>query len=188
MSPDAPVGAAAPRLGAMLSLDSPAWRSLASADPNEDIPARLRELAAFPPGEEAKAEPYYTLWSALCHQGMVCPASYAAVPHVVQAIRASPQRAHWSAFLLVVSIELSRLGLDGEGPPVPEDLSEAYHAALAHLPEIVQSFARRRLDDSEVRAVTAALALANGQPMLASAIIKLGPEELEQFPSWIESL
>lgn len=172
----------------MLSLDSPAWKSLQSAYPGADIPARLRALAEFPPGDDYQAEPYFTLWSALCHQGTVYPASYAAVPHIVESIRASPERAHWSALLLVVCIELSRLGVDGEGPPVPDDLSAAYQLALSHLPEIVGGLARRRLDDSEVRAATAALALANGEAALASAIVKLGPSELEVFPEWIESL
>ncbi len=176
------------RLSAMLSLDSPAWQSLPSAYPHEDIPTRLRELATFPPGDDDQAEPYFTLWSALCHQGTVYPASYAAVPHIVEAIRASPERAHWSALLLVIFIELSRLGIGGNGPPLPEGLSEAYFGALSRLSEIVESLARRRLDDSEVRAVTAALALANGEPALAMAIVKLGPEELEMFPDWIANL
>jgi hypothetical protein len=145
-------------------------------------------LAEFPPGNDYQAEPYFTLWSALCHQGRIYPASYAAVPHIIEAIRASPERAHWSALLLVVCIELGRLGVDGKGPPVPEDLSAAYQQALSHLPGIVGALARRRLDDSEVRAATAALALANGEAALASAIVKLGPSELEQFSEWIESL
>ena len=41
---------------------------------------RMRELAAFPPHDSYDAEPYGTLWSALCHQGTVYPASYAALP------------------------------------------------------------------------------------------------------------
>jgi hypothetical protein len=172
----------------MLGLDDAAWRSLPSAYPGEDIPARLRELASFPPGDDYQAEPYFTLWSALCHQGDVYPASYAAVPHIVEAIRASPERAHWSALLLVVCIELSRIGIAGKGPPVPESLSDTYRSALALLPEIVERLARRRLDDSEVRAATAALALANGEAALANAIVKLGPSELEAFPDWIANL
>ena len=171
----------------MLSLDDPAWRTLASAYPEEDIPALLRQLSTFPRGDDRAAEPYFTLWGALCHQGSTYPASYAAVPHIVDAIRAAPERAHWSALALVVAIELSRLGFNGGSGAVPENLAAPYRDAIAKLPEVVGLIARLWETDPQVRAAAAALALGHGHAALASAILSLGPEELAEFPAWLEN-
>src|SRR6266704_737546 len=63
----------------VLNLQSSKWSELRHAYGNAaDIPqllARLREL----PKSEGKAEPWFTLWSALAHQGDVYSASLSAI-------------------------------------------------------------------------------------------------------------
>jgi len=67
----------------MLSLESPRWSELTHAyGCASDIPALLRQLMAVSDAN-ADEEPWFTLWSALAHQGDVYSASFAAVPHVV---------------------------------------------------------------------------------------------------------
>jgi hypothetical protein len=71
-----------------LPLDSPRWSELDHAyGKAAGIPALLRHLESFPPSSPDD-EPWFSLWSALAHQGDVYPASFAAVPHVVRALAA----------------------------------------------------------------------------------------------------
>jgi len=75
---------------ALLDLDDRRWAELTHAYGSAaDIPPLLRHLREFPPATDYRAEPYFSLWTALCHQGPVYPASYAAVPHLVAALLAS---------------------------------------------------------------------------------------------------
>jgi hypothetical protein len=118
----------------MVSLDSPRWSELSHAyGPASDIPpllARLREL----PKSEGDAQPWFTLWSALAHQGDVYSASFAAVPHVVAAIASAPAHADSAYFQFPAWVEICR---EKSAEPVPEDLSAAYFEALARLPSLV---------------------------------------------------
>ena len=71
----------------MLTGDDERWSALEHAyGEASDIPVLLRQLANFPPHEDHRAEPYFSLWSALCHQGDVYSASYAAVPEIISLI------------------------------------------------------------------------------------------------------
>ncbi|HEX3912895.1 MAG TPA: hypothetical protein VHW71_05265 [Steroidobacteraceae bacterium] len=70
----------------MLPLDSPQWAELSHAyGAAGDIPQLLKQLTNFRRATVDK-EPWFSLWSALAHQGDVYSASFAAVPHVVAAI------------------------------------------------------------------------------------------------------
>jgi len=76
----------------MLELSSPRWGELRDAYGSAaKIPELLRQLSALP-RDDGSSEPWFTLWSALAHQGDVYSASFAAVPHVVAAIAGSPER------------------------------------------------------------------------------------------------
>ena len=69
----------------MLELDDPRWSELSHAYGGaSDIPALLRQLAKSPRQQGTKEEPWFTLWSSLCHQGDAYSASYAAIPHIVE--------------------------------------------------------------------------------------------------------
>ena len=69
----------------VLSLESTEWGELTHAyGPATNIPDLLRRLANEPgPSEHREQEPWWSLWSSLCHQGDVYQASYVAVPHIV---------------------------------------------------------------------------------------------------------
>ena len=55
----------------MLKLDSPRWSELDHAyGKAADIPSLLRQLNDVPTSE-GRQEPWFTLWSALAHQGDV---------------------------------------------------------------------------------------------------------------------
>jgi hypothetical protein len=117
----------------MLALNSPHWSELSHAYGSaSDIPDLLISLRKFPPDEGQEAEPYFSLWSALCHQGDVYTASFAAVPHLVAAVQECPERAPWTVLLLVASIEIARV--DGCGPAIPSNLETPYRAALLQVP------------------------------------------------------
>ena len=77
----------------MLSLDSERWRDLRHAyGAAEDIPELLKQLESHPDDGD-DAEPWFSLWSALAHQGDVFQASFAAIPHVVAALSRAPASA-----------------------------------------------------------------------------------------------
>jgi hypothetical protein len=170
----------------VLSLDDPRWAALDTAyGKATNIPALLRRLQAFPPDIALDAEPYLSLYSALCHQSDVYTASYAASPVIVDTIANDPVHATWTALALVVDIELARLGIDGRGPPIPPDLEHDYLMGLARLRDVTAALSTRTLNDVFARVVSSALALANGFPDLAWAILELSPEVIPDFRTWI---
>jgi hypothetical protein len=55
----------------MLSLNGPRWTYLTyTYGAATDIPALLKQLADFPP-DGSNDKPWFALWSALAHQGVV---------------------------------------------------------------------------------------------------------------------
>ena len=148
-----------------------------------DIPDLLRQLAAFPPGDDYRAEPYLSLWSALCHQGDVYPASYAAVPEIVELMEATPTRAHWSALLLVVSIEIARSR--ERGPEITADHLVPYNAAFERIPSLVAAIAVQQWDERMARVAAAAIAVSKNQTDLAAAILELEPTLVPKFMEWV---
>jgi hypothetical protein len=170
-------GPAAWEIG-VLPLTSPRWSDLRDAyGVASDIPDLLTQLEAFPPDQGPEAEPYFSLWSALCHQGDVFTGSYAAVPHIVRIIGGAPDQAPWGLFQLVACIEIARC--QGRGPQVPQDLETAYVAALARVPELVAEAARVRWDHWYCGAALAAIAASKGHWRLAVAVLELDPETID---------
>ncbi len=157
----------------MLSLESQDWRSLRHAyGEASDIPDLLRQLALnAAPKSRYDEEPWFTLWSSLCHQEDVYDASYATVPHIVTIGIECVGPIDSGFFLLPACIEVFRN--NGRGPQVPAELSEAYFAALTGLHECAYRHASDKWDSAMAQSVAAALAAAAGQLKLAEAILKL---------------
>jgi hypothetical protein len=155
------------------NLDSPVWSQLQHAYGSaEDIPPLLRQLSSDPrPQSDYQEEPWFSLWSALCHQGDVYTASYAAVPHVVEIGIKAAGPIHASFFQLPACVEVARL--TGRGPAIGPDLAPAYFASLAKLHECAFVHARDSWDGDMAMSVAAALAAAKGQAEVAQAIINL---------------
>ena len=104
-----------------LRLDDVRWAKLTHAyGPARDVPAMIRALA------DAKPDAWDDIWSALCHQGSVYTASYAAVPHIFALGATQPakaQRAFWSF--------AGAVACSPDAAPIPDDLRDAFEAAIA---------------------------------------------------------
>lgn len=107
-----------------------------------DIPALLERARTAPAPDTYRDEPWFSLWSSLCHQGDVYTASYAAVPELVEiaAVRAAETRVVWECLLLAGSIELERALPEAmPPPPIPPELVLSYTAALRRGAEIASA-------------------------------------------------
>ncbi|WP_340644623.1 hypothetical protein [Phenylobacterium sp.] len=156
----------------MLSLDDPRWSALPHAyGPATDVPGLLRDLARSPGPSGPDSEPFFSLWSCLCHQGDVYPASYAAVPHLVQIGLAESGPVDFSFFLLPAAIDVARV--NGRGPAIPDDLVQAYHAAIAWLVDCGFAHRHEAWSEDMAIAVAAAQAVAKGHHALAEALMNL---------------
>jgi hypothetical protein len=165
----------------MLSLDSPRWSELRHAyGTASDIPTLLRDLDGLPAAEDQQ-EPWFSLWSALAHQGDVYSASFAAVPHVVKALSSFPTAAGSTYFQFPAWVEICR---NKKGVVIPEDLSGAYFDALSQLPSLVAAAASREWDEDLLLCALSAIAAAKNQPAVAEAVLELSPEVATEFMEW----
>jgi hypothetical protein len=143
----------------------------------------LRALESLP-ASEGEREPWFTLWSALAHQGDVYPASFAAVPHVIRALAIAPERADGSFFGFPAWVEICRYR---KHVSIPDDLSDPYFAALRQLPFLVASAAKRDWDENFLVCALSAVAAAKGFPSVAEAAQELVPTVAEEFLEWFFS-
>lgn len=165
----------------MLSLNDPRWADLLHAYGSAaDIPALLNQLQ--PSSRSADdAEPWFSLWSALAHQGDVYTASFAAVPHIVQVLEKDPINADPSFFLLPASIEIGR---QVHKHPIPSFLDEAYYAAIKKLPQLLFATFDRPWDEDFTRVALSVIAAVKGQTSLAEVVLELEPDVLKEFQEW----
>ena len=167
----------------MLALDSPRWVELRTAyGVTVDVPKMLSELEAVPNSEDYRDEPWFSIWSALAHQGNVYSASFAAVPHVVRVLASATDRAGSDYFHFPAWVEICR---QRTGEPIPEDLRDAYTSALAQLPGLAAVAAARPWDEAMLRSVLAAIAVTKGSAEVAEAVLELTSEVAREF---LESL
>ncbi len=165
----------------LLSLDNPRWSELQHAyGPATDIPALLKQLTDLPSSEN-DAEPWFSIWSALAHQGDVYSASFAAVPHVIDVLASAPLKADFSYFQFPAWVEVCRVK---SAASVPEDIASAYFASLSRLPALVAAAAARQWDEGFLRCALSAIAAAKQQPAIAEAVLELSPEVAGEFMEW----
>jgi hypothetical protein len=161
----------------MLDLDDrSAWERLKHAYGSaSDIPVLLRAVEPLPPYVGGMGDPYSDLWSALCHQGDIYSASYAAVPHLVR-IAAGGSRNHEALVLahLAAYVELERDGI--VDPEVPPDVAHAYHAALALLPHVALTLLQRSESNEDARMGLFILAVCAGHRDEGLAIEELSDD------------
>ncbi len=157
----------------MLSLDDSRWRELAHAyGVARDTPALLTALASSTrPVAESDGEPWFSLWSSLCHQGDVYTASYAALPHIVDIALRAVGAIDFGFFQLPAAIEIARM--NGRGPEIPHDLESDYRNALTHLAECVSVKLSEEWDQATLLSALSALAVSKGNPRVAEAIMNL---------------
>lgn len=163
----------------MLELGHPRWGALHDAYGSAaKIPGLLRQLSALP-GDDGSSEPWSGLWDALAHQGDVYPASFAAVPHVIEAIASSPERVTDVYFHFPAWIEICR---HKNGVDVPDELAAAYFDALKRVPALVASTAETQWNTAFTACALSATAAARGQHALAEALLELcSPAAVSEF-------
>ena len=165
----------------MLSLDSPEWSALSHAyGKASDIPSLLRQLETLPASAN-DSEPWFSLWSALAHQGDVYSASFAAVPHVVAYLGTAPTRADFSFFQFPAWVEICRVK---HGIEVPSELAAAYRDAMEKLPQLVAAAAGRDWDENVLACALAAIAASKGNVVVAEAALELNTATAQEFLNW----
>jgi hypothetical protein len=168
----------------MLSLDSPRWRELQHAYGSaSDIPDLLRQLDSFPSSSSSK-EPWFSIWSALAHQGDVYSASFAAVPHVIRFLSIAPAKAPEDYFHFPTWVEICR---HRKNISVPSDLLHEYTEALARMPKLVCTANGGHWSDSFSLCALSAIAVGKNSPEVAAAILELTPDVLGEFQNWLAS-
>src|SRR5262245_45259505 len=160
----------------MLDLDSDRWRQLRHAYGSaEDIPGLLRQLPTAPlKSAESQAEPWFTLWSSLCHQSDVYPASFAAVPHVIAAA-GNRQPADRTEYLCLAG-RIEAMRHKPSSPAVPSDLELAYTRALRAAVPLTFAALQVESDRSWFQGLLGALAAFCGFPELGAAVADLERE------------
>jgi len=157
------------------------------AEPTDDIWAGLTggyrtlydprpAIAKLDSGEAPAA--WEELWTELYHQSDVGPASYAAVPLLVER-QARVRDGDWQPYAIVGSIELAR-SLP-QNPPLPEWLHEGYLAALARLGELAISELSRANTDEQVGSMLGIVALSKGDRPRAQLLLEFTSDELEEM-------
>jgi hypothetical protein len=154
----------------MLELTSPHWATLQDAYGSAaGIPDLLRRLQGLP-SDDDDAEPWFSLWSALAHQGDVYPASFAAVPHIIDALSRLPATADEVYFHFPAWVEICR---HKTGSEIPQELDQPYREALSRLPGLVASASGRPWSTTFTACALAAVAAAKGQCDLAALLLDM---------------
>lgn len=165
----------------MLSLDNQNWKDLNHAYGSaRDIPDLLQQLRAHPnPTQNYSDEPWFSLWSRLCHQGDVYTASYAAVPHIIDICSTTTDPIDFGFFQLPGCIEIARAS--GRGPDVPEMIAADYKLAFVRLPECIEKQYGYEWDDAMAQSVAVALLAAKGRFKVAEAISEMDSHIMEKI-------
>jgi hypothetical protein len=153
-------------------LESTDWSTLKHAyGPAEDIPPLLHRLSLDPTPKNSNDEPWFTLWSALCHQGDVYSASYAAVPQIVRIGLEAKGPIDIGFFMLPACIEVARS--TGRGPALSDAATGPYLLALRQLHDCAYAHADDHWDADTAQSIAAALSASKGQIELAQALVNL---------------
>lgn len=159
----------------MLSLNSPLWKELTHAYGSaDDIPSLLEQLKTAGPQKEYDSEPWFSLWSALCHQYDVYSASYAAVPHIIAIAGIKPPSGRLDHLYLAASIEAFRHLPDA--PPIPAELQEAYVLAIEQATKLTIECLEQDWQEADYRILLGVLAISRCHSRLGNAIFELAEE------------
>ena len=169
----------------MLLLSDTRWSEISHAYGFAiDTPDLIRALTSYPESAGFDDEPWYSLWSSLCHQGDIYEASLAALPHIVNILELNPQKAGFDFIALPTSIEISRLK---SGLVVPEYLRGAYFDAIQKLASLVPVFLVSNHDYNSVQAATAAIAVSAGKFELAELLLEIEEDIIPEALEWYSS-
>ncbi len=167
----------------MFKVENYNWANLEHAYGSaQDIPHLLLSLSECPPSSDYESEPYFSLWSSLCHQGDVYSASYAALICIVEILSEKYEKVNYNFFLLPISIEIARL--KGNGPELGE-FEQDYYSAIGKIAGLVAKI--KTSDEVFSRVLAAATAVVHGNVKLGEAILELSPDTIDEFFEWLEN-
>jgi hypothetical protein len=124
------------------------------------------------------------LWQELHHQGAVGVASYAAVPRLIS-IHRERDKADWQTYALIGTIETCRH--NGGGPAMPDWLAAEYQAAWDEVVSLGCRDLLRVTDETTVRSILGAVAIAKGARPMGDLILRLSGKELAAFVDGYEN-
>ena len=134
----------------------------------DDVPARLEQIHSFPAEADWQSEPWFSLWSALYHQGDIYSASLAAVPVIVSAMSAEPRRATLSFYLLPASIAVA----DHIKPvDAPGEIRRRFEESLVTLGTIAKAALPSISDANVATAARAAALVSDGSYQQAGELL-----------------
>jgi hypothetical protein len=166
-----------------MDINNARWTELTHAYGNaSDIPALLARLD-HATGDELK-QAWFDLWSALCHQGDVYSASFAAVPHIVASLSHGIVAASFDFFLLPAAIEIARVKHD---TPIPSELEADYFSALAQLPVLGAPWLTPESDETLSLSILTASAAAAGLHAHAELLMEVASKEVPEILDWYYS-
>ena len=135
-----------------------------------DMPALLRKIECFPAESDWQSEPWFSLWSALYHQGDIYSASIAAVPRIVSTLSQAPNKATLSFYLLPASIAIA----DNANPiAVPAAIRENFTKALTVLGGIAAASLPSVADEDLAKTMQAAVLVWQGDFQQAGELLEL---------------
>ena len=168
----------------MIALDSPQWRELEDAYGKASrIPDLLRSLE-YLSSSTGNGEPWFSLWSALAHQGDVYSASFAAVPHIVRILATAPAEASFDYFAFPAWVEICRHRQQFQ---VPEELADDYFQSIKSLGTLVGAAAIHDWDANFLAAAMSALAVSKGFVQIGEAASELDDETSLAFIKLLET-
>jgi hypothetical protein len=134
--------------------------------PYKDAYGRVVDVRSwFAAAEQTGAPPEWPkMCNALCHQGDIYAASYAAVPHILEYIAKSGS--DWQSYALIASIEEARQL--GKAPAIPAELEGNYHDAITSAVSLALQASPHASDPLLSRSIIALLSLAKGQVSIAT--------------------
>lgn len=159
------------------------WLTLSHAyGPAGDVPVLLARARRAAAPRHFQDEPWISLWSALCHQGDVYTASYAAVPELIAIAEARVRepRAALECLYLAAMIDLERAASESltPPPPIPGPLQAPYEAALRRGATVAGQLSPDALAPEWRPALVASAAVFHGAYSEAGAVVD-PPEEDE---------
>jgi hypothetical protein len=164
----------------VLALDDDGWKTLQHTYGSAtDIPPALAALKASPGTDDRGV--WALLWGSLNHQGDVCPASFAAVPHVIDTIANDPGAMSWQGFAFIASIEIGRVDRSFD---IPDSLVADYAVAWRRIPPLIGNAFIEPRGNLHTRCVLAALAASQQQPDLADLLLEANEAELPEMLTW----
>src|SRR5690606_3004839 len=134
-----------------------------------DVPALLERIRMFPEESDWQAEPWFSLWSALYHQGDIYSASIAAVPFIVSTLATAPEKATLSFYLLPASIAVAD---SVNRVSVAPDIRRSYSEALLELGAIASAALPSIADPDIAKAAQAAALVSAGDFQQASDLLE----------------